>query len=94
MGGEAPPATQSARDEIHAVTVTYKCYTDLTRIMPVFWVKMKKWGWVKSGRRRRSDLTQSPFFHFPQKTGIFLSKTQVSSFTIYTILYIERFFQF
>ena len=51
MGGEAPLATQSARDEIHAVAVTYKCYTDLTRIMPVFWVKMKKWDCVKSGRR-------------------------------------------
>ena len=31
----------TARDENHAVTVTYKCYTDLTRIMPVFWVKIK-----------------------------------------------------
>ena len=40
------------------------------------------------GGRRRSDLTQSPFFHFHPKTGIFLSKTQDFSFTIYTIPYI------
>ena len=44
LGGKAPPVKQTAQDEIHAVTVTYKYYTDLTRIMLVFWMKMKKWG--------------------------------------------------
>ena len=61
MGGKAPPATQSVRDEIHAVTVTYKCYTDLTKIMPVFLVNMKKWGWVKSGRRRHQGAIWDTF---------------------------------